>query len=133
MNIVYKETKDFKEKEVEELFLSVNWLSGRYPDRLIKALKGSSLVVTAWDEDKLVGLLRGIDDGEMVAFLHYLLVHPDYQGMGIATHLLDMAKKKYLSYLYFNVMPDEKENIAFYERHGFNLLKNGAAMQIRNL
>lgn len=133
MNIVYKETKDFKEKEVEELFLSVNWLSGRYPDRLIKALKGSSLVVTAWDEDKLVGLLRGIDDGEMVAFLHYLLVHPDYQGMGIATHLLDMAKKKYQSYLYFNVMPDEKENIAFYERHGFNLLKNGAAMQIRNL
>ena len=133
MNIVYKETKDFKEKEVEELFLSVNWLSGLYPDRLIQSLKGSSLVVTAWDEDKLVGLLRGIDDGEMVAFLHYLLVHPDYQGMGIATHLLDMAKKKYQSYLYFNVMPDEKENIAFYERHGFNLLKNGAAMQIRNL
>ena len=97
MKIEYKETKDFTEKEVEQLFLSVNWLSGRYPDRLIKALKGSSLVITAWDGSKLVGLLRGIDDGEMVAFLHYLLVHPDYQGMGIATHLLDMAKEKYKS------------------------------------
>lgn len=75
MKIEYKETKDFTEKEVEQLFLSVNWLSGRYPDRLIKALKGSSLVITAWDGSKLVGLLRGIDDGEMVAFLHYLLVH----------------------------------------------------------
>ena len=124
MKIEYKETKDFTEKEVEQLFLSVNWLSGRYPDRLIKALKGSSLVITAWDGSKLVGLLRGIDDGEMVAFLHYLLVHPDYQGMGIATHLLDMAKEK---------MPDEKENIPFYERHGFNLLVDGAAMQIRHL
>ena len=78
MKIEYKETKDFTEKEVEQLFLSVNWLSGRYPDRLIKALKGSSLVITAWNGSKLVGLLRGIDDGEMVAFLHYLLVHPDY-------------------------------------------------------
>ena len=133
MTIEYKETKDFTEKEVEQLFLSVNWLSGRYPDRLIKALKGSSLVITAWDGSKLVGLLRGIDDGEMVAFLHYLLVHPDYQGMGIATHLLDMAKEKYKSYLYLNVMPDEKENIPFYERHGFNLLADGAAMQIRHL
>ncbi|MFQ8589572.1 MAG: GNAT family N-acetyltransferase [Bacteroides stercoris] len=133
MKIEYKETKDFTEKEVEQLFLSVNWLSGRYPDRLIKALKGSSLVITAWDGSKLVGLLRGIDDGEMVAFLHYLLVHPDYQGMGIATHLLDMAKEKYKSYLYLNVMPDEKENIPFYERHGFNLLADGAAMQIRHL
>ena len=133
MKIEYKETKDFTEKEVEQLFLSVNWLSGRYPDRLIKALKGSSLVITACDGSKLVGLLRGIDDGEMVAFLHYLLVHPDYQGMGIATHLLDMAKEKYKSYLYLNVMPDEKENIPFYERHGFNLLADGAAMQIRHL
>ncbi len=31
--------------------------------------------------NQLVGLIRALDDGEMVAFLHYLLVHPDYQGM----------------------------------------------------
>ena len=41
MNIEYRETKDFTEKEIEELFLSVNWLSGKYPSRLIKALKSS--------------------------------------------------------------------------------------------
>ena len=33
--------------------------------------------------------------GEMVVFLHYLLVHPDYQGNGIAAHLLDTIKEKY--------------------------------------
>ena len=49
MNIVYKETKDFTEQEVEELCWSVKWLSGKYPERLIKALKSSSLVVTAWE------------------------------------------------------------------------------------
>ena len=136
MEITYKETRDFTEKEVEELFLSVNWLSGRYPKRLIKALKSSSLVITAWDGDKLVGLIRGLDDGddgEMVAFLHYLLVRPEYQGMGIAKHLLLMAKDKYHSFLYLNIMPDENKNIAFYERNGFTLLTEGAAMQIRHL
>lgn len=68
MNIEFKDTKDFTEKEVEELFLSVGWLSGQYPSRLIKALKSSSLVVTAWDGNKLVGLIRALDDGEMVVF-----------------------------------------------------------------
>lgn len=133
MEITYKETRDFTEKEIEELFLSVNWLSGRYPKRLIKALKSASLVITAWDGDKLVGLIRGLDDGEMVAFLHYLLVRPEYQGMGIAKYLLLMAKDKYRSFLYLNIMPDENKNIAFYERNGFTLLEEGAAMQIRHL
>ena len=133
MNIVYKETKDFTEQEVEELFLSVKWLSGKYPERLIKALKSSSLVVTAWDGTQLVGLIRALDDGEMVAFLHYLLVHPDYQGNGIAGKLLDIVKEKYRDYLYLNIMPDEKKNIVFYEKHGFSLLEEGAAMQIRQL
>ena len=133
MNIVYRKTKDFTEKEIEELFLSVNWLSGRYPERLIKALKASSCVVTAWDGTKLVGLIRALDDGGMVAFLHYLLVHPDYQGKGIAATLLTIVKEKYKDYLYLNIMPDEKKNISFYEKHGLSLLEEGAAMQIKHL
>lgn len=133
MNIEYKETKNFTEKEIEELFLSVKWLSGKYPSRLIKVLKSSSFVVTAWDGNKLVGLIRALDDGEMVVFLHYLLVHPDYQGNGIAAHLLDTIKEKYKDYLYINIMPDERQNITFYQKHGFTLLEDGAAMQIRHL
>ena len=113
--------------------MSVKWLSGKYPERLIKALKSSSLVVTAWDGTQLVGLIRALDDGEMVAFLHYLLVHPDYQGNGIAGKLLDIVKEKYRDYLYLNIMPDEKKNIVFYEKHGFSLLEEGAAMKIRHL
>ena len=30
-------------------------------------------------------------------------------------------------------MPDERQNISFYQRHGFTLLDDGAAMQIRHL
>ena len=30
-------------------------------------------------------------------------------------------------------MPDERNNITFYQKHGFTLLENGAAMQIRHL
>lgn len=40
----------------------------------------SSTVLTVWDDEKLVGLTRVLDDTEMLAQIHYVLVHPAYQG-----------------------------------------------------
>lgn len=133
MNIKYKECRDFKPQQIQELFLSVNWISGQYPERVVKGLQNSSQVISAWCDDKLIGLIRAFDDGEMVAFAHYLLVHPDYQGHGIASKLLSLLKEKYNDYLFFNIMPDEKKNVAFYEKHGFKILEDGAAMQLKKL
>ncbi len=133
MNIKYKNCKTFCSKEIEDLFLSVNWVSGKYPERVVKALSNSSKVISAWHNEKLVGLIRSIDDGEIMAFAHYLLVNPQYQGHGIAGKLLSLLKEEYRDYLYFNIMPDEKKNVTFYEKHGFKLLSDGAAMQIKNL
>ena len=132
MNIEYIEKKDFTREQIEELFLSVNWLSGKYPERVVKALRDSSKVISAWDGERLIGLIRSFDDGEIVAFAHYLLVHPDYQGHGIAGSLLNILKEKYKDFLYFNIMPDEKQNIPFYKKFGFEVLEDGAAMQIKN-
>ena len=132
MNIKYKETRNFTKEDLEDLFLSVNWLSGKYPERLHKALMGSSTVITAWDDDKLIGLIRVLDDSEMTAFLHYLLVNPKYQGNGIAAELLSKVKEKYKDYLYINLMPEESSNASFYQKHGFSILEDGVAMQIKH-
>lgn len=80
----YTEEKIFTQEQVQQLFLSVHWISGNYPERLYKALMHSSTVLTVWDDEKLVGLARVLDDTEMLAQIHYVLVHPDYQGQGIA-------------------------------------------------
>ena len=84
-NITYTTERMFTQGQVEELFLSIHWVSGKYPEQLYQALLHSSYVLTAWDGDRLVGLVRGLDDGGMTAFLHYLLVSPDYQHQGIAS------------------------------------------------
>lgn len=39
---------------------------------------GSSTVISAWDGDRLAGLARVIDDGEMLAYMHWVLVNPNY-------------------------------------------------------
>ncbi len=130
--IKYTEERNFTQSQVERLFLSVDWVSGKYPAQLCRALQQSSYVLTAWDGDELVGLVRGIDDGCMTAFLHYVLVSPTHQRQGIASRLLEKAKEHYRDFFYINVMPEESSNASFYERHGFELMLDGVAMQICN-
>ena len=126
----YTEEKIFTKEQVQELFLSVNWVSGNYPERLYKALINSSTVLTVWDDERLVGLIRVLDDTEMLAQIHYVLVHPDYQGKGIAGKMIERIKEKYKNFFYIEAMPEDKNNVPFYQKHGFALMENGAAIQI---
>ena len=119
MNIEYTTEKKFTKEDIQELFLSVGWVSGQYPNRLYKALMGSSTVLTAWSGEHLAGLVRVIDDSELVAFMHYVLVNPKYQGNGIAGKMVEMIKEKYKDFLYIEVMPEESKNATFYEKHAF--------------
>ena len=42
MDIEYKTIKDLNSDDLKRLFLSVNWESGRYPDKLVSAMKNST-------------------------------------------------------------------------------------------
>lgn len=95
-------------------------------------MKNSSTVVTAWSGKELVGLVRVLDDSELVAYIHYLLVNPKYQGDGIAAHLVKYIKEKYKNYLYIELMPEEKANVSFYEKYGFKVMEGGTAMFLSN-
>lgn len=107
--------------------------SGEYPQKLYKALMNSQTVLTVWDDARLVGLIRVLDDSEMLAQIHYVLVHPEYQGRGIAGRMVEYIKEKYKNFMYLELMPEDKNNVPFYEKHGFHVMENGAAMQIFNV
>ena len=81
MSIEYKEIHNFSEQNLKDLFLSVEWSSGHFPDKLVVAMKNFKTVISAWDSDKLVGMICAMDDGIMNAYVHYLLVRPEYQGI----------------------------------------------------
>ena len=54
MVITYTDEKKFTKEQTQRLFLSVGWVSGQYPERLHKALMGSSTVFSAWDGERLL-------------------------------------------------------------------------------
>lgn len=130
MSIQYKRTKKFDSTQLEQLFLSVGWQSGKHPEKLVLAFRNSARVISAWDKDKLVGLIRGLDDGVWQATIDCLLVHAEYQRQGIASALIEIIKAEYKEMYYINVMPDEKKNVLFYQKHGFMMMLEGTAMQI---
>lgn len=129
--INYQYTKIFKEEDIADLFTSVQWFSGKYPHKLKTALKNSTKVISAWDNEKLVGLIRGLDDGVWQATIDCLLVNPWYQGEGIASTLLKKLLKEYVDLLYVDVIPDEKNNVGFYQKHGFKIMPEGTPLQIK--
>ena len=43
-NIIYKDTHEFTEEQLKGLFLSVNWSSGQFPDKLVLAMKNFETV-----------------------------------------------------------------------------------------
>ena len=132
MAITYKDTHIFTEKELEELFLSVNWSSGHYPDKLAVAMENFKTVYSAWDNDKLVGLICAMDDGIMNAYVHYLLVNPEYHGQKIGRTLVDMIKRHYKDYLRIAVIAYDNE-AHFYENCGFEKSSDASPMFITSL
>lgn len=132
MAITYQETKEFSAEDLQELFRSVHWESANYPERLVKAMHNSTAVISAWDGEKLVGLVRGLDDGATVAFIHYLLVRPEYQKFHIGTELMNRLLMRYQNLLYVKIVPSDPNTIPFYKRFGFRQYDNYSAMIIKH-
>lgn len=132
MEITYKDCHEFQKEELQALFLSVNWSSGHYPDKLVVAMRNFENVISAWDDEKLVGLICAMDDGIMTAYIHYLLVDPMYQKLKIGKTLVEKMKERYKDYLRI-VIVSYNEEIGFYESCGFKKADDASPMFITEL
>lgn len=132
MEIQYTNTKEFDKTQLQDLFLSVQWSSGNYPDQLQIAMRNSDKVISAWDGDKLVGLVNALSDGIMTAYFHYLLVRPEYQSKGIGEQLMSRILNNYKDYARKVLIAYDKE-IPFYQKCGFEIGKDKTPMFVTYL
>ena len=130
--IEYKEIHEFTKEDLQDLFLSVEWSSGHFPDKLQIAMRNFETVISAWDGDKLVGMICAMDDGIMTAYVHYLLVRPDYQDKGIGRKLVSRVKEIYEDYLRIVVVGYDDE-VNFYENCGFEKAEDASPLFITDL
>lgn len=106
--IKYKTVSSYKESDILRLYENVGWIAyTKDIKKLLRAISNSLYIITAWDKDKLVGLIRIIGDG-----------------------------KKYEAVRQKVVLTDDTERTkAFYKSNGFNIaseLKLVSYVQIEN-
>ena len=132
MKVEYKKIHKFTQKDLEHLFLSVEWSSGHFPEKLVVAMQNFDTVYSAWDGEKLIGMICAMDDGIMNAYIHYLLVDPAYQGKTVGRTLVDMVKETYQNYMRIAVIAYDEE-LHFYENCGFIKSSDASPMFITSL
>ena len=132
MELTYNDTKHPGQTNLQQLFLSVEWDSANHPEKLERAIANSHSVFTAWDGDLLVGLINVLSDGDMAAYVHYLLVRPEYQAHGVGKKLVNIMLKEY-AHVAHKVLVAYDPQIGFYERCGFHLPEGTSPMFMTSL
>lgn len=118
MKIIYKKSKNINPKKLLELFQSVGWAGKKTSikdiRKLANAYKNSSVVISAWEGDKLVGIIKGLTDKILNGIVFGLVVHKDYQKQGIGKKLFLKCVGSYPKITWF--VSAEKGAEKFYEK-----------------
>ena len=95
MNIIYRTDIKPKSDEIIQLYISAG-LNRPVTDkqRIKEMYDHSNLIVTAWNNDKLVGISRSLTDFVYCCYLSDLAVNKEYQSKGIGKKLIEITKEK---------------------------------------
>lgn len=95
MSIVYAEEQDLSAEDYIAVVGSTYMAERRpvkNPQRVRRFLAGSNLIVSARDHGEIVGVLRGISDGDWVCYVSDLAVRDGHQRKGIGKGLIETGK-----------------------------------------
>ena len=117
------------------LFDTTGWNSHYHlnESELFNALKNSWYHLSAYDDDRLIGFGRIICDGVVHALILDMIVHPDYQGEGVGTELLDKLVAHCREYRIRDIqLFCAKGKKDFYLKGGFSVRpSDGPGMEIK--
>ena len=116
-----REYGEFRPEEVIRLYRSVGWTNyTERADMLREAYENSLCALGAYDQDRLVGLIRAVGDGVSIVFVQDILVLPEYQRRGVGTALLKAMTDRYRTVYQTELLTDRTEKTeTFYRSAGF--------------
>lgn len=88
---------------------------GEYDPKKTQDALEKTINLTAYEGETLAGCLRILTDGCFFGTITELLVLPEYQGQGVGSCLLRLAREHTPTLLYFGAQPGQE---GFYEKNG---------------
>lgn len=117
----FKFGKFNNKEQILSLYRSVGWTEyTKDPSKLFRALKNSLEILTIWNNNELIGLIRVIGDEESILYIQDLLIRPDYQNQGLGSILLQKMCDRYQNVRQKVLITDNTDKTnSFYEKNGF--------------
>lgn len=118
MNI--KEYTHFNDEEIHSLYTSAGWTAYTEDFNVLKqAFSHSLLILAAYENGNLAGLIRIVGDEHTIIFIQDVLVSSKYQRRGIGTALIREILNRYSHVRQIELATDAPQTIAFYKSLGF--------------
>jgi len=95
MQITYKDSLDIKAEELSNVFM-MSGIKRPYQDldRLQRMINNSDIVITAWEDEQMIGIARAVTDYSYCCYLSDLAVNKEYQKSGIGQQLIERVREK---------------------------------------
>jgi len=126
MKIEYKISKSISKESIKSLYEDAEWSAyTKDMDKLYRAIQNSDIVITAWEGEKLLGLIRTISDRETILYIQDVLVLKDYKRMGIGKELMNRILNSYTDIRQILLITDTQDEVSnsFYESINFKVSK----------
>ena len=122
--MAYRYNEAVSAKALSDLREAVGW--NRMEDEYNNPLMTSYYHIAVYEDGKLVGYIDSVSNGVTDAYIQDLMVHPDYQGKGLGTELMNQM----IAYLkenriYIISVVFEESLKPFYDRFGFSSMLCG--------
>lgn len=126
----YDSKRAVSAQQLQHLYSFTRWGRGRSLEQIERMLGSSSLCFSVYYEEKLVAFCRILTDFVFRASLWDIMVHPDHQGKGLGSSLLDYAIFHPAVRDIPLILTYTSELGTFLEQHGFRD-QEGAMMLLR--
>ena len=116
-----REYTEYRADEILRLYTQVGWTAYTADmESLEQGYKHSLLVLAAYENGELLGIVRVVGDGATVLLVQDILVYPERQRQGIGTALLRAVLDRYPSVRQIQLVTDSTpKTVAFYRSLGF--------------
>ena len=120
--MIIREYTEYREEEILRLYSEVGWTAYTETPLLLKqGYKNSLLVLAAYENDELLGVIRAVGDGCTIVFIQDLLVFPAWQRQGVGTALMRAVLDRYQHVRQIELTTDcTEKTVAFYKSLGFS-------------
>lgn len=92
--------------------------------RIRKMYENSNLIISAWHDDKLVGVARSLTDFCYCCYLSDLAVRKEYQHRGIGKEMISITKEK-IGDQCMLLLLSAPDAMGYYPRLNFEKIANG--------